>query len=183
MRGLLYCKCAKPYLIHKNIIESPLYYYNKEKKKNEDYVISNDERYKYYSKNGKIIGEVEYELKKVDIDQSNYRELQDLMKDSNKSLEEILKCLNNKNIGQALYVNNIDLFIEEKELSEICSHKRDNWLKVIVEKEVYDPKTSKKVFKRGETNEENSKLMISLSSQEIQELLLGKTKVILKNKV
>lgn len=183
MQGLLYCKYSKPYLIHKNILYSKLYYYNKKEKKNKDFIVSPNDTYKYVSKNGKIIGDIEYEIINIDIEKNSYRELQELMKISDKSLEEIIKALNNKIIGQALYVKEIKLYNEEKELSNICIHKRDNWLKTTVELPIYNPQSSIKVYKRGEVDEKNSQLMIVLTSQEIYELLSEKTKVIFKSKV
>ena len=98
------------------------------------------------------------------------------------SLEEIQKRLKNEKIGQALYVNNIEFYREEKDLSELCEHKQDKWTKTIDEREIYSPKSNKRVFYKGDFREKNPSQLIVLSSQEIYDLIHKNISIIIRNK-
>lgn len=182
MNGLLYCKNKKPYLLSSNYRESELYYYTKRTDEKNTLMLSTENRFKYVSKNGKLVGTIEFEYLSIDLDKMSDEEKEKLEGLSKLTTEEIQQRLKNEKLGLALYVKNIDFYSEEKDLSDHCTHKFDRWTKTINEEQLFDPKSDKKVFLKGEFKEENFKYLIVLSSQEIYDIIHKNISVIIRNK-
>ena len=183
MKGLIYCKYNKPYLLSKNYEESLLFNLSGDYEIGERLILSNNERYKYLCRNSNIVGEVDYETKEFNLDEMSSEEKKQLTLLSGLSISEIRKKLKNESIGQALYPIMIKLYKKDLSCESIVEHKRNKYLKTFVEKEVFAPTSDKKVFYKGEISNDNPKLLLVLNSQEVFDLINQNINLIIRKKV
>ena len=182
MKSLIFTKKQKPYILSKNLEDTLLFNESYGYEIGEKLLLSNDDRYMYYAKNPGIIGEADLEVREFNLDEMSYEEKEQLKLNSGLSFLEIRKKLKNRNIGQALYFKNITLYKKTKESTEVVEMKRDKFLKMNVEREVYYPLRDKKVFYKGELTTKNPKYLISLTSQEAFDVIEENISLIIRNK-
>ena len=182
MKGLIFCKKTKPYLLSKNFENHILFSNSTNYELGEKLILSHDDQFKYVAKNCYVIGDADFITSPIDLNKMSLEGKLDLYRASGKKITEVKKMLKNKSIGQALYFNRIRLFKNPLETNEYVEHKRDKFLKTIVEREVFAPTTEKKVFYKGEIDEENPMIMLVLTSQEIYDLVERNISTIIRKK-
>lgn len=181
MNSIIYVKKSKPYLLSKKFEEGLIFNLSYNYELGEKMILSHDDRYQYVNKNQKVICAAEIDVKEINLDKMSNEEKEKLKNQSGLSLQEIRKKLKNGNIGQALYFKNIQIFSKSKNSVDYYEHKRDKFLKISVEREVFAPIRDKKVFLKGDLLEKNPLYLIVLSSQETFDLIEENISVIIRN--